>query len=330
MKATCRDLGRMDYEACWRLQRTLFDALLARKGADAKAGLTDPGTTGTQKVRTAPAMANAPETGPIGDKTFAESVDAEANLSEPAAAVHAQGHRMGTEQTFADRTEEGDVHEEKSAAHLPTGKKDETEAEGSKNPGAEDIGTVLLVEHPPVYTLGKSGHGENLLVAKEALETMGAQFFHIDRGGDITFHGPGQLVCYPILDLERIGMGLRDYVAALEEAVIRTAARYGITAGRIAGASGVWIEEKRCAPRKICAIGVRASRYVTMHGFALNVSTDLGWFARINPCGFTDRGVTSLERETGRKIAIDDVKKQIVRSLGESLGVRIDTAAADR
>ena len=107
--------------------------------------------------------------------------------------------------------------------------------------GADDAGTVLLVEHPPVYTLGKSGHAENLLVNQEALEAMGAQFFHIDRGGDITFHGPGQLVCYPILDLECLGIGLRDYIGALEEAVIRTVAVYGITAGRMAGASGVWI-----------------------------------------------------------------------------------------
>ena len=146
-----------------------------------------------------------------------------------------------------------------------------------------DAGTVLLVEHPPVYTLGKSGHAENLLVSREALEAAGAQFFHIDRGGDITFHGPGQLVVYPILDLERLGIGLRDYIDALEEAVIRTVAEYGIAAGRIAGASGVWIDPAGRRPRKICAIGVRSSRYVTMHGLALNVSTDLGWFSRINP-----------------------------------------------
>lgn len=238
MKATCRDLGRMDYEACWQLQQSLFEDLLARKTAATK-------------------------------------------------------HRT-TSTAAAD---------------------------------AEKVGTILLVEHPPVYTLGKSGHAENLLVAREALETLGARFFHIDRGGDITFHGPGQLVCYPILDLERIGLGLRDYVDALEEAVIRTAARYGIAAGRIAGASGVWVEEKGRAPRKICAIGVRASRYVTMHGFALNVSTDLGWFARINPCGFTDRGVTSMERETGRKIAMEQVKRDIVRFLSESLDTGIE---ADR
>ena len=179
------------------------------------------------------------------------------------------------------------------------------------------------MEHPPVYTLGKSGHAENLLVNQEALEAMGAQFFHIDRGGDITFHGPGQLVCYPILDLERIGIGLREYIEALEEAVIRTVAEYGIAAGRIAGASGAWIDPGKARPRKICAIGVRSSRYVTMHGFALNVTTDLEWFSRINPCGFTDRGATSIERETGAKVPMDDVKRLVVKFLSEILNVRI-------
>ena len=186
-----------------------------------------------------------------------------------------------------------------------------------------DAGTVLLVEHPPVYTLGKSGHAENLLVSREALEAAGAQFFHIDRGGDITFHGPGQLVVYPILDLERLGIGLRDYIDALEEAVIRTVAEYGIAAGRIAGASGVWIDPAGRRPRKICAIGVRSSRYVTMHGLALNVSTDFGWFSRINPCGFTDRGVASIASETGREVPMDDVKKQVVKFLSVELNVEI-------
>ena len=150
MNVYCRDLGQMDYKACWDLQQTLFDALTA-------------------------------------------------------------------------------------------GKTNRTATPESATPSSEEAGTILLVEHPPVYTLGKSGHAENLLVGREALEAMGAQFFHIDRGGDITFHGPGQLVCYPILDLERLGIGLRAYIDALEESVIRTVAEYGIRAGRIAGASGVWV-----------------------------------------------------------------------------------------
>lgn len=194
---------------------------------------------------------------------------------------------------------------------------------GTENAPGDDAGTILLVEHPPVYTLGKSGHAENLLIARETLEGMGVQFFHIDRGGDITFHGPGQLVCYPILDLEQLGIGLREYIEALEEAVIRTVAEYGIAAGRIAGASGVWIDPGKARPRKICAIGVRSSRYVTMHGFALNVTTDLRWFSRINPCGFTDRGVTSIAAETGREIGMSEVKSLVVQFLSEILNVKI-------
>ena len=191
---------------------------------------------------------------------------------------------------------------------------------------SDPAGTILLVEHPPVYTLGKSGHVENLLVDPAELERLGAGFFHIDRGGDITFHGPGQLVCYPILDLERLGIGLREYIERLEEAVIRTVARYGIAAGRIAGASGVWITEgaeQGSVPRKICAVGVRSSRYVTMHGLALNVTTDLAWFARINPCGFRDRGVTSIAREVGREVAMSEVKARLVGELANLLDVKI-------
>lgn len=201
------------------------------------------------------------------------------------------------------------------------------ERKGSADDAA---GYLLLTEHNPVYTLGKSGKAQNLLVGRERLEALGAQFFHIDRGGDITFHGPGQLVVYPVLDLEKIGIGLKDYIAALEEAVIRTVALHGVAAGRIAGASGVWIGGNNAEegagdtrPRKICAIGVRASRYVTMHGLALNVSTDLGWFDHINPCGFTDRGVTSLERETGHAVPMEEVKAPIVEFLSDELNVKI-------
>lgn len=190
-----------------------------------------------------------------------------------------------------------------------------------KHAASDEAGTILLVEHPPVYTLGKSGHAANLLVAPEQLAAWGATFFHIDRGGDITFHGPGQLVCYPILDLERIGIGLRDYIDALETCVIRTAAHYGIRAGRIAGASGVWIDEQGSRPRKLCAVGVRSSRFVTMHGFALNVTTDLAWFSRINPCGFTDRGVASIASETGMRPPMDEVKRIVLEELTAQLGI---------
>ena len=188
---------------------------------------------------------------------------------------------------------------------------------------AASAGWLLAVEHPPVYTLGKSGREANMLADEAMLRLRGAEFHRIDRGGDVTFHGPGQLVVYPILDLEKIGLGLRDYIDRLEEAVIRTVASYGIAAGRIAGASGVWLGTEERSPRKICAIGVRSSRYVTMHGFALNVSTDLGWFELINPCGFTDRGATSLERETGRRVAMEEVKDLVVRNLSEILKIEI-------
>ena len=209
MNVAYRDLGTMEYEACWRLQQELFDAALARK-----------------------------------------------------------------------------------AAHLP----------------ATTAGELLLVEHPPVYTLGKSGKSENLLVTEQYLASLGATFFHIDRGGDITFHGPGQLVGYPILDLEVIGIGLRDYIDTLEEAAIRTVRHYGIEAHRSQGASGVWLDAGTTRMRKICAIGVRSSRFVTMHGFGLNVNTDLSWFEKINPCGFVNRGVTSIQKETGRPIPMEEVR----------------------
>lgn len=187
----------------------------------------------------------------------------------------------------------------------------------------ERAGYLLLVEHPAVYTLGKSGRPENLLVSEERLRELGAEFYRIDRGGDITFHGEGQLVGYPILDLERIGLGLRDYIDALEGAVIDAVARYGIRGGRIAGASGVWLTEENRPPRKICAIGVRSSRFITMHGFALNVSTDLRWFSRINPCGFTDRGVASIASETGREVPMNEVKTRVLTHLSEILNVEI-------
>lgn len=186
-----------------------------------------------------------------------------------------------------------------------------------------EAGWLLLVEHNPVYTLGKSGKDENMLVSESYLRSIGAEFFHIDRGGDVTFHGPGQVVGYPILDLERIGIGLRDYIDALEGAVIDLCREWGIEAGRVAGASGVWIEGDSPRARKICAIGVRSSRYVTMHGFALNVNTDLRYFSHINPCGFVDSGVTSLRKELGHEVDMELVKSQIVKHLSEKLKIEI-------
>lgn len=175
--------------------------------------------------------------------------------------------------------------------------------------GAEAIDRIILCEHPHVYTLGRSGKAANMLISEEQLRRIGASFFHIDRGGDITYHGPGQLVCYPILDLEHYGLGLKDYIHLIEEAVIRVCAYYGIKAGRLEKATGVWIEAHGPLARKICAIGVRSSRYVTMHGLALNVCTDLRYFSYINPCGFVDKGVTSLSQELHREVTVQEVKQ---------------------
>lgn len=188
----------------------------------------------------------------------------------------------------------------------------------------EDCGTILTVEHTPVYTLGKSGKQSNMLISQAYLESLGAEFFHIDRGGDITFHGPGQIVCYPILDIEKLGIGLRRYIEILEQVVIETVAHYGIKAERLEGATGVWICDIGAdgTPqnwRKICAIGVRASHFVTMHGLALNVSTDLKWFTMINPCGFTDKGVTSISKEIGKDVDFEEVKQLLVQTLTKLL-----------
>lgn len=183
-----------------------------------------------------------------------------------------------------------------------------------KEPREEVPHVLLLVEHPPVFTLGKSGNDSNLLLSEDALAARGATFHRIDRGGDITFHGPGQIVGYPILDLDHFFTDIHRYLRELEEAVILTCSSYGLEAGRIPGRTGVWIgPDDRGPERKICAMGIRSSRWVTMHGLALNVNTDLSYFSYINPCGITDRGVTSLAREVGREIDVDDVQAEFIR-----------------
>ena len=181
----------------------------------------------------------------------------------------------------------------------------------AKQTGEEYENLIVLCEHPHVYTLGRSGKEGNMLLGGEQLRTIGATLFHIDRGGDITYHGPGQLVCYPILNLEEFSLGLKEYVHLLEEAVIRVCASYGIIAGRLEKATGVWLEGDTPRARKICAIGVRSSHYVTMHGLALNVNTDLRYFSYINPCGFIDKGVTSLQQELKQEISMEEVKRKL-------------------
>ncbi len=173
------------------------------------------------------------------------------------------------------------------------------------------VGYLLFCEHPHVYTLGKSGAQENMLLNSTQLKGINASFFHTNRGGDITYHGPGQIVGYPVVNLENLKLSIRDYIHNIEELIIITLKDYDITAERLEGATGVWIDPQNAKARKICAIGVRVSRSVTMHGFAFNINTDLKYFDYINPCGFTNKGVTSLEKETGCKHNLNDVKNKL-------------------
>lgn len=177
---------------------------------------------------------------------------------------------------------------------------------------------LLFCEHPHVYTLGKSGNEENLLIKKEKLPAIGATYHHINRGGDITYHGPGQLVGYPILDLENFFTDIHQYMRLLEEAVIQTLTEFNITAGRIKGLTGVWLDiDDPKKSRKICAMGVKTSRWVTLHGFALNVNTDLSYFDKMIPCGIQDKSVTSMQKELKMAVDIGQVKGVLKTKLGE-------------
>jgi lipoyl(octanoyl) transferase len=176
---------------------------------------------------------------------------------------------------------------------------------------------LIFTEHPHVYTLGKSGHLEYLLLDEEGLKEKEATFYKINRGGDITYHGPGQIVGYPILDLDNFFTDIHLYLRTLEEAIILTLAEYGIEAGRYSGYTGVWLDPDNDKARKICAMGVRASRWVTMHGFAFNVNADLNYFWNIVPCGIDDKDVTSIERELGYKVDIEEVKQKLKRHLAD-------------
>jgi lipoyl(octanoyl) transferase len=183
---------------------------------------------------------------------------------------------------------------------------------------------LLFVEHPPVYTLGKSGHIENVLISEADRTAKGIQFFHTNRGGDITFHGPEQLVGYPILDLEKFYTDIGRYLRSLEEVIILTLAEYGIVAGRSAGETGVWLDAQlKGRERKICAMGVRCSRWVTMHGFALNVNTDLNYFNHIIPCGIQNKSVTSISKELGRSIAMENVKAIVKKKFADVFNVEM-------
>lgn len=183
---------------------------------------------------------------------------------------------------------------------------------------------LVFVEHPHVYTLGKSGFEENLLVNNTTLQNLGATFVKTNRGGDITYHGPGQMVVYPLLDLEQIFTDLGKYMRSLEEAVIRTLAEFGIPSGRFEGATGVWLDpDIPHKARKICAMGVKCSRWLTIHGIALNINTDLQYFGHIVPCGITDKGVTSMQQELGKPISEQDVKNIFKEKFAEVFHVNL-------
>jgi len=187
------------------------------------------------------------------------------------------------------------------------------EAKKAQTPSSSRL---IFCEHPHVYTLGKSGAAYNLLINEAFLKNINATYYQTNRGGDITYHGPGQLVGYPILDLETFGFQVKRYIDLLEESIIKTIAHWDIKGERMEGATGVWIDaDQKGKARKICAMGVRVSRWVTMHGFALNVNTDLSYFNHINPCGFVDKGVTSIEKELGKKCNFVEVKSVLKKEI---------------
>jgi lipoyl(octanoyl) transferase len=185
----------------------------------------------------------------------------------------------------------------------------EHKIQARSNPSAELTRNYLFFcEHPHVYTLGKSGSQANLLLDVEELKSVHASFYKINRGGDITYHGPGQLVMYPVFDLDQFFTDIHKYMRSLEDAVIQTLYEFGIEAGREKGLTGVWIEPEGPNPRKICAMGVKSSRWVTMHGIGFNVNTDLNYFSHIIPCGISDKSVTSMKMELGRDVSMEKVK----------------------
>jgi lipoyl(octanoyl) transferase len=189
---------------------------------------------------------------------------------------------------------------------------------------AEKTGTLIFCEHPHVYTLGKSGEQNNLLINDEFLKKINASYYQSNRGGDITYHGPGQIVGYPIFDLEKLHMGVKQYIHFIEEAIIMTLSHFSIPASRFEGATGVWLNADTPAARKICAIGVRVSKAVTMHGFALNVNTDLRYFSYINPCGFQDKGVTSMQKELGFTPDLGEVKIRLRQHIAAVFNLEIN------
>ncbi len=187
----------------------------------------------------------------------------------------------------------------------------------------EFAGCFIYVEHPHVYTLGRHGKTDNLLISEQLLSKINASFVRTDRGGDITYHGPGQIVGYPILDLMKLQISPKNYVFNLEELIIRVLAKYGIKGDRINGSIGVWLDVDKPQPRKICSIGIRITRNITMHGFALNVNNDLKYFSYINPCGFTNIAVTSIANELAHSVDLEEVKKEILINFQKIFAIQL-------
>ena len=295
MKLRLRDLGSMDYGRCWDLQRQFFDALLAAKGAARSAAAAEQAKAAGGQHATAAEQAKAAE-------------GQHAGAAEGQHAGAAEGQQTGAESLAGTTTT-----------------KPQAGAAKAVEADAEDVGTLLLVEHPPVYTLGKSGHAENLLVGREMLERLGAQFYHIDRGGDITFHAPGQMVVYPLLDLRRRHLFVKTYVSLLLETLIDTLAAFGIESIRHPGAPGVYVPMpggmgEFSGIAKIASIGIHVSRGSTLHGIALNVHTDLAGFRRIAPCGYSGLRVTnmmSLGADCDLETVKGEYRQRLLRALND-------------
>ncbi|WP_324672661.1 lipoyl(octanoyl) transferase LipB [Hymenobacter sp. GOD-10R] len=237
----------------------------------------------------------------------------------PTIAEASQNHRVVVQRLGLSDYETTWAYQEQLLAATLAIKAQNRQATEAGTPVLPTPNYLLLCQHPHVYTLGKSGKPEHLLLDEAALQEHQATFHRINRGGDITYHGPGQLVGYPILDLDNFFTDIHRYLRVLEEAVIRTLSEYELVAGRIPGLTGVWLdfEEGASNPRKICALGVKCSRWVTMHGFALNVNTDLSYFGHIVPCGISDKAVTSLQQELGRAVPLSEVEDRLLIHLAD-------------
>jgi lipoyl(octanoyl) transferase len=282
-----RDLGKMDYKKAWDLQESLLKENLDKKKVPEEQKNKEQGITngeGREMLNEQYSMLNAQ----VDDSmNFPPLTEASGNIDH----LSPGGAALGSETRNAQRA--------------------------TRN-------FLLFVEHPPVYTLGKSGKIEHVLINEAERKERGIEFYQTNRGGDITFHGPDQVVGYPILDLEKFYTDIGRYLRELEEVIILTLEEYGIVAGRSSGETGVWIDALNPGKeRKICAMGVRCSRWITMHGFALNVNTDLAYFNHIIPCGIANKKVTSIKEELGREVSMEEVKEKLKRNFEKVFNVKI-------